>query len=177
MAVYSSFDKAFKSIVNKFDKAQIKSINRALTSTRAKFAKDISQELGVASGVIKRRARIGKAKSISGELSIATKFEMSASLFKPKAVKVNSSRGIRIGASYEIKSRGRITAPGGFIIRGSNSGKKIIVQRVGQARSPIKSVSVDVFEPTVQRAKAGLQRHMVDTFIKNFKAEVIYASA
>jgi hypothetical protein len=177
LATYSNFNKAFTSIVKKFDKAQIRSINRALTSTRAKFAKDASQELGVPSGVIKRRTRIGKAKSISSELSIATKYQMSAASFKPKSVRVMSARGPRLGASYEVKGKGRTLAPGGFIVSGKGSGKKIIIQRVGDSRYPTKSVSVDVFEPLALRAKAGLQRHMVDTFTKNFKADILYASS
>lgn len=169
-----TFKTIFKRLNKGVNTASQRAANRAINSTRAKYAKDVSSSLGLTSKRVRARSKIFKANKNSSDatLSITTKVLIAAHLFKPKVEKVNSARGPRRGASYEVKGRSRTLTVKGFIAQGKGSNGKVILQRVRAERYPLEIVRIDAFKTEVEGAKPSLISHLRNTFDKNFKSEL-----
>ncbi len=169
-----TFTKTFSKIQTAINKSTNRALKRALTSTRAVYAREVSADLGLTVSKAKTRIKLFNPTKDNpvATMSVGVKVEFSASEFKPKKTKVQSKRGPRTGASYTVKGRPTVTVQGGFVIKGKASGKNIIVQRVGDPKLPTKLVRAGGFKESVERLQPILQKHMMDTFEKNFYSEL-----
>jgi len=168
----------FAGVLNKMEKAVLTStkqaLNRAGTSTRARYAKEISSSLGITSARAKSRAKIIKTGDTGVTLSIGVRTMFAAHDFKPKVIKVQSRLGTRYAATYQVKGQGRIQTTKGFVAYGKGSAKTIIIERKGAERYPTQTVMVNVFRPAVETVQPLLQQHMLDTFKKNLDSALTY---
>jgi hypothetical protein len=169
-----SIASAFKQIDKSVKSAATSAMNKAVNSTRAKYAKDISATLGISSSKAKSRSKIFRATGnfLKATLSIGTKIQLAAQDFKTAKIKVMSSRGLRVGATYFNKAQGRLIAPKGVIIKGKGSGKNLVLTNKGKHK--YETVRVDGFESTVEAMKPELDSYILESFKKNFKSTLDY---
>jgi hypothetical protein len=170
----NEFVTAIRKMERAINTSKVQALNKAGVSTRARYAKEISAELGITSARAKSRVRIYKANNgnQSVTVSIGVRVPFAASDFKPKAIAVMSALGKRYGATYTVKGRATEIAPGGFLVKGATSGKLVIIKRVGKEKYPTTTVLVPVFIEAVEKLKPVLDQHMIDTFEKTILGQI-----
>lgn len=178
MAQYKSFKDCLRKIERSVASASNRATNRALTSTRALYAKKARADLGLESAKVKRRSRLTKATRSNRltTLSIGIKFMFAAHDFKVSSKAVNTRVGKRRTAQYQVKTGSKTLLPGSFVtaVNNRSTTKKLIMYRTTQARYPIKVRKVDDFSIYVNRIKPELQKHLRDSMKDNFDADVKY---
>lgn len=176
MAQYKSFKDIFRNIEKSVNTSTTQALNKASSATKTQYARTVSEELGIPQSKIKKRARTIKASKSNPEtgISIGTKIQLAAHEFKPKKINVSTSKGKRTGATYTVKSKGTIVAPGGFLAKGKSSDKKIILQRTSSERYPLKVAKTDVFAETVEKLRSPLSKFLRDKFDSLFRSQLDY---
>jgi hypothetical protein len=171
----NEFVTVFRNMERAINTSKKQALNKAGVSTRARYAKEISADIGISSARAKSRVRIYKGSSegtLSVTVSIGVRVPFAAQDFKPKAIAVMSALGKRFGATYTVKGRATELAPGGFLVTGSQSGKLVVIKRVGKDRYPTTTVLVPVFLEAVERLKPLLDQHMIDTFERTILSQI-----
>ena len=164
----NEFSNAFKKISKAFQTSQTQALNKAANSTKTLYAKEVSKELGIASGKIKKRAKVVKATNQNQgvTLSIGVRVLLAAQDLKPGKFKVQTAIGARYAANYTVKGSKKAAEKGAFLanVNNSSSTKKLVLQRVGGEQYPTKTVLVNELIPAVEAIVPELQKHMADKF-------------
>lgn len=174
---FRSFAKKLEKAVNsELKRAASRSINRALTSTKAKLSSEASKESGAKVGEIKKRIGTWNASSTKPSGAMVTFAKpMSLSIFSPKVKTVKTEKGKRQGVTVKLGSEKQLV-PGGFLFTKKHAGSKIkaVFARIGQARLPIKKLFTNflakiMLKPSAQKSA---KEHALKTFEKNFTHEL-----
>lgn len=176
MATHSSFAGVFRKIERAVSTSTTQSLNKAMNQTKTKYAKDVSQELGLPSGRVKARAKIFSAKkgNKSVTMSVGTRVIFAAHDFKARKQAVDTRLGVRYGATIQIGKRPRTSLLGQSFLVKAKSGKKIVIERAGDARYPTKTTLVNVFTETVLSKVNELTAYASDKFKDIIRKQIDY---
>lgn len=164
---------AFKKIEKVMLTSQRQALARASNSTKARFSQEMTK-VGIPSARAKARTKIIRTAQ-AAILSIGIRVQLAIHDFSPGEKRIMTPAGKRYAATYKIKGKDRaIVGDGAFLATGKGSGKKIILQRVGDARYPTKTVLTDIFEQTVQDVSGTLAEYMGERFAIEYNHAVSY---
>lgn len=173
--IANNFNAVFKKIEKAVNNSSNQAMNKALTNTKTLYAKNVSAILGVPSARVKQRAKINKVNSGSniGSIDIGIRVKFAAQDFSPSKTKVESSRGKRTGVAIKIgKGSQRVNVQGGAFMATAKNGKKIVINRVNDARYPTTTVLLNVFVDTVNQQLPELKLYLLEAFNKNLKSQL-----
>jgi hypothetical protein len=149
--------------------ATVKSLNRALGSTRTEASRIAQAELSMKRTEALKNLlfTIAKQPSLEAKIRIGGR-GISLMAFSPKKVRVQTKRGRRIGVSILVKGVRQIV-PGGFLATMPN-GKRGVFARKGQAQYPIKQLfsKVSPLADLLATRTPKLQQVAEAAFRKNF---------
>lgn len=169
----NNFGSVFRNIEKTVKTSQRQALARAATSTRAKFAQEMGK-VGIPSARARARTKIIR-NAQAAIISIGMRVLFALHDFSPGEKRVTSAAGKRYAATYKVKGQGRVLAGNGaFLAEGKNSRKKIIIQRVGDARYPTTTVLTDIFQVEADRISDSLTEHMSNRFEIEFKHSLQY---
>ncbi len=192
---------AFKSIASQLrglDAAvktgSIRALNKALATAKSKAIRELRDDTGLKTEVVKRRVRDFKAdsKKMKVSVNIAVKVGVSLRHFNPKAKKVrvkHKGQGkarVHQGVTVKIGVQSRELAPGAFFL--DNKAGQIVVGRKGAyekgvysnptaPRLPLAQLRSNVFLDASKQRQDGVRRELQDRFDKVVSHEVEFAVA
>lgn len=143
-----------------------RALSRTARTLRTRARKDLREGLSLRSAaVLKARLRLARYKARGSGMGAARLWvgtnDLPATAFK--GTPREAAGGARVG--------GR-SFPGAFVGRGSDSGKRIVFKRRGQARLPIQAVTVPVQEEMNDILEDQVFDEAQDLMMKNFRAEL-----
>lgn len=176
MAKYFSLEKWADQVGKAKTVATMRALNKASAKTKTQFIRAMVQASGLKNKDVSRRIRVQKATkgSLTGYVSLGTKFDIPLSYFSPKEKTVRIGRRKYKGVTVKIPSEGgRIVVPKGFMAY-AKSGKSLVLARKGQAKYPTKDLKHSL-APSARAEQGSLQRYMKEEFDSQFSSALAYA--
>jgi hypothetical protein len=172
----SSFFAAFSKINKAIITSKKQALKQAGNSTKTLITKTVKSELGIKSDVAKRRLKLFKATEQSITLSVGTRVELAARHFKPGQYKVSTRVGTRYAATYTVNGSKASLPKGAFLanVNTLDETKKLVLTRTGDARFPVKTVTVPLLIPVIEKNLDMFQKHMSESFERNLRANIKY---
>ena len=175
MAQYKSVSQWAKRLGKDIDVSRKQALNRAIVTARTQYVRTVKADTGLSKDKLLRRTKTERKANDQGiTLNIGTLVWFRMAEFTTKIVKVMSSRGKRLGASFKTPSTGYTLIPKAFIAKGKNSDKQIVVERYGTERYKLKNTTVDSFQKSVEKNRDTILKAMVDSFKKNFSSKLSF---
>lgn len=179
MALFKNLTEATKDVDNAVKTGVKRALNRTLSSTKTYISKQIRSEIGLKSKDVNARLKLNKPQtgfkkkhSFSANVSIAMMAYLPMRVFSPRAKKLKTKKGPRVGVTVKIGKLGRFLVPNAFLMM---KGIAIVAMRIGKKRYPTKQVFTEVWQETVTTQYGSYRRYAQETFNKIVGHQIQYA--
>lgn len=178
MSFQNQFVKTFKGLDQAIAQGTARAMNRALSTTQTQLAKNLKDDTGLSTKVIKSRmlsipATKGKLAAV---LAIAVKVGVSLAEFAPQIKKVkvvhqgNTKATTHYGVTVKIGGT-RTLVPGAWLAYAKN-GKALVLSRKAGNRYPTVALRTDAFRDAVVAREPDAQKVMLDKFNEIVSTEI-----